>query len=332
MSEKTPNRRQVLGTLAGAAALAAFGSNEERILVAQTNAETQKPDAVSSASRIHTNWAKFSDLKKPCPKAKIGDLKLSRIILGGNLVGGWAHARDLIYVSDLVKAYHTKEKVFATFQMAEACGINTFLTNPALCDIMEEYWDKTTGQMQFISDCGGGFDKLAELTQFSIDHGAHSCYVQGETADRAVRENRLDVIEKALDVTRKNGLLAGIGAHRIETLIACEKAGIIPDYWMKTFHHLNYWSAKPKEEHDNIFCREPDETKEFFQRRNEPWIAFKTLAAGSIRPQEGFKFALEGGADFLCVGMYDFQIVDDVNVINSILDGKLNRKRDWMAA
>jgi hypothetical protein len=28
---------------------------------------------------------------------------------------------------------------------------------------------------------------------------------------------------------------------------------------------------------------------------------------------------LEGGADFLCVGMYDFQIVDDVNVALDVL-------------
>jgi hypothetical protein len=29
------------------------------------------------------------------------------MVLGGNLIGGWAHARDLIYVDKLVKAYHT---------------------------------------------------------------------------------------------------------------------------------------------------------------------------------------------------------------------------------
>jgi len=43
---------------------------------------------------------------------------------------------------------------------------------------------------------------------------------------------------------------------------------------------------------------------------NEPWIAFKALAAGAIPPQDGFKFAFENDADFICVGMFDFQIVE----------------------
>lgn len=54
------------------------------------------------------------------------------------------------------------------------------------------------------------------------------------------------------------------------------------------------------------------------EARPEPWVAFKTLAAGAVSPQQGFRFALDGGADFLCVGMYDFQIVDDINIYTDI--------------
>jgi hypothetical protein len=63
--------------------------------------------------------------------------------------------------------------------------------------------------------------------------------------------------------------------------------------------------------------------------RPEPWMAFKVLAAGAIKPKDGFRYAFENGADLICAGMYDFQIVDDVNVCNSILDSKLNRERPW---
>jgi hypothetical protein len=67
----------------------------------------------------------------------IQNTSFSRLILGGNLLSGWAHSRDLIYVSQLVKAYHNKEKIFATLLLAEKCGINTLLTNPILCTIIE---------------------------------------------------------------------------------------------------------------------------------------------------------------------------------------------------
>jgi len=99
---------------------------------------------------------------------------------------------------------------------------------------------------------------------------------------------------------------------------------------MKTFHHHGYWSARPGEkEQDNIYCREPQDTMEFMQGQTQPWIAFKVLAAGAIDPKDGFRYAFENGADFICVGMYDFQIVDDVNITLEVLQRDLQRKRPW---
>jgi hypothetical protein len=329
------DRRKLLGQMfLGSTALAATGTlgYEDKILAAyQGEEQTSTPDGLAGATRKNTNWAKLEDLKEKPPKGKIGKLRISRMILGGNLVLGFAHARDLIYVSDLVRAYHTKEKIFATLKMAEACGINTFLMNPSLCDMITEYWEKADGTIQFMTNCSGKTEKeLLGNMQKSIDHGASSCLVQGEVADRLVQEKQFDQIAKSLELARKNGLPAGIAAHRLETLQACVAKGLIPDFWMKTFHHLNYWSArKGGPEQDNVFCREPEETIAFMDSRAEPFIAFKVLAAGAIHPNEGFRYAFESGADFLCVGMYDFQIVDDVNILSEVLKGNLNRKRQW---
>ena len=70
---------------------------------------------------------------------------------------------------------------------------------------------------------------------------------------------------------------------------------------------------------------------EFMNRLEQPFIAFKVLAAGAIMPEDGFRYAFENGAYFICVGMYDFQIVDDVNIANTVLASRLNRARPWMA-
>jgi hypothetical protein len=327
MPEKT-SRREMLGKiLFGGAAIGTL-SNEEKILAEEKKDEV---DALSSATRKDTNWSKLSDLKEKIPESTLCGLPMSRMILGGNLVSGFAHARDLLYVSDLVKAYHTKEKTFATFKLAEACGINTFLMNPSLCELVNEYWEKADGSLQFMTNCSGKTpEQILANFKKSISHDASSVVLQGEAADRLVKEGDFKTIIQCVELTRKSEIPVGIAAHRLETLQACAAKGIIPDYWMKTFHHHQYWSAKPgQEEHDNIFCRDPNETIEFMKDRPEPWIAFKVLAAGSIKPKDGFRYAFESGADFICVGMYDFQIVDDVNLCVNVLKEKLNRQRTW---
>ena len=63
----------------------------------------------------------------------------------------------------------------------------------------------------------------------------------------------------------------------------------------------------------------------------QPWIAYKVLAAGAIHPSEGFKYAFRNGADFICVGMYDFQIFDDVNIALAAMDETRGRPRRWIA-
>jgi NAD(P)H-dependent flavin oxidoreductase YrpB (nitropropane dioxygenase family) len=64
---------------------------------------------------------------------------------------------------------------------------------------------------------------------------------------------------------------------------------------------------------------------------HEPWIAFKVLAAGAIIPEEGLKYAYSNGADFVCMGMYDFQMVEDVNIALNALSHAKERERPWMA-
>ncbi|MBN1765209.1 MAG: DoxX family membrane protein [Sedimentisphaerales bacterium] len=302
-------------------------SYEERHLLSEAG---NTVDAVSGATLKTFTYAQLKDLKGPIPFGQIGNLKISRLFLGGNLIGGWAHARDLIYVSKLVKSYHSDQKVFDTFRLAEQCGINTILTNPQLARVINKYWRQEKGKIQFISDCGYKGDAI-EGVKVSIDGGAHACYVQGQIADDLAAQGKMDIIGKALELTRKNGLPAGIGAHQLETVKACVDYGLKPDFWVKTLHHINYWSSNKDDQHDNIWCVNPKETIDYMNNLPEPWIAFKTLAAGAIHPQEGFSYAFQNGADFICVGMYDFQIVEDTNIAYEVLNGEINRNRPWRA-
>jgi uncharacterized membrane protein YphA (DoxX/SURF4 family) len=289
---------------------------------------TAKPDATTSATLKSFSFSSLEDLKGQIPKGNIKGMELSRLIMGGNLIGGWAHARDLIYVSKLVKAYHTDERVIMTLQLAERCGVDAIITNPSLGRIMNKYWHETKGNIKFISDCGSSEGFIAGIKK-SQEANASAMYCQGEMTDRLTQKGDFETIKEGIELIRGYGKPAGIGAHKIESIKACVKHGIKPDFWVKTLHHHNYWSAQPNAEyHNNMFCFNPQETIDFMNGLEEPWIAFKVLAAGAIQPKDGFKYAFEQGADFICVGMYDFQIVDDCNIVLDSL-ANIQRNRPW---
>jgi uncharacterized membrane protein YphA (DoxX/SURF4 family) len=336
------DRRAVIRGLSTLPFLGVFGYALLRQKQWESYEERNLVDSVTGASAKVFNNASLRELKGKIPMAKIKDKPFSRIILGGNLLSGWAHSRDLIYVSQLVKAYHQKDKIFATLLLAEKCGINTLLTNPILCSLIDEYWKRGIGKIQFISDCAGllyddkgaspmPFDQYIDKVKKAIDTGAVACYIQGETADYYMGRGEPDRIAKVLDLIKQNGILTGIGAHKIETIKACVDTGFQPDFWMKTLHHHNYWSARHPEEHDNMYCYSPSETIAYMNTLPQPFIAFKTMAAGAILPKDGFRYAFENGADFICAGMYDFQMVEDVNIACDILRSEVKRERPWYA-
>jgi len=120
---------------------------------------------------------------------------------------------------------------------------------------------------------------------------------------------------------------AGIGAHQLETVQACVAAGLAPDFWVKTLHHCDYWSAaqgRPERQH---LVREPRGDRRLHERAAPALDRLQGPRRGRIPPSDGFKYAFRNGADFICVGMYDFQIVEDVNIAL----GALGESRDRLA-
>ena len=62
---------------------------------------------------------------------------------------------------------------------------------------------------------------------------------------------------------------------------------------------------------------------------DRPWVAFKVLGAGAVTPAHGFRMALEGGADFLTVGMFDFQVRENAALMKKLFASPLARSRPW---
>jgi len=276
------------------------------------------------------------------PTGKIGNLTISRLIIGGNQFSGWSHSRDLKYLRELFKAYATEERIMQTLELAEESGINTILTSAS--GYLTKYWKERGGKIQWIAQVHPKTTDITSDIKRAIDAGAVAAYVQGGVGDSFVKGGRVDLLGEAVEFMKRNGVAAGIGGHSIQVPMAVEKAGIEPDFYMKTLHHGNYWSVTPPqqrvefnvdsnsaEDHDNIWEIAPEKTIEFMKGVATPWIAFKVLAAGAIHPREGFKYAFENGADFICVGMFDFQVREDAIIARDILAREIKRSRPWCA-
>jgi len=120
-------------------------------------------------------------------------------------------------------------------------------------------------------------------------------------------DERIELIRKGLEEIRSHGKPAGIGAHRIEAIKVCVEHGLKPDFWVKTCHSHDYWSAKSNAEwNDNYFDFDPKETISYMATLKEPWIAFKVLAAGAITPEEGLKYAFTKWSRFCLYGNVRF--------------------------
>jgi len=266
-----------------------------------------------------SNYGKVQEPVKGLQHGKFGKYDITRLIIGGNLISGSAHGGELLYQSALMTHYFTTEKILETWTLAEQNGINTTLmrADPHIMGHYEKFKRERGGKLQWIAQSAPEQGDPVENAKRARDNGAIAIYLHGGVSDDLVKAGKVEEIGRVVHGFRQAGLMAGVGAHFLATVQGSEKAQLDPDFYMFTVNRVNYYASPAAE------------VAAFMKNIKKPWIGFKVLGAGRDKPVEGFQHAFQKGADFIAVGMFDWQVRDDTAHVQAMLAKGIERDRGW---
>ena len=318
----TPCWRGFLRTLLpGGIALAVFGGC---FWMQYRDGAFKKVEAVTSATvKVH-EFTALAALKEPiAEKANVAGVEMSRLALGGDLIAGHSHARDLIWTDEFMRRYNSGVTLPRTVRYCLHCGIDTAFVEPEFIAPMSAAAKEVGGSMKFFANCAD--EKDAALAK-SV--GARAVYLRPEVADALAARKDADGAKSLFAALKATGLPAGVGAEDVATVKFCAESGVTPDFWVLAFHSLDYPAATMETRCNNIWCVDPKAAADYMKTRSEPWVAIRCLAGGAIDPEKAYRFATTNGATAASIDLLDYRIVDTVNAIMKKPDEGAAKKKE----
>lgn len=273
----------------------------------------KKVEAVTSATvKVH-EFVALAALKTPISeKAEIGGVKFSRLALGGDLIAGRSHARDLIWTDEFMRRYNSGVTLGRTVRYCLHCGIDSAFAEPKVLEKMIEEAKAVGKELKFFANCAEANDAA-----LAVSGGAKGAYLRPETADALAKKGDSEGLKAIFGVLKDTKLPVGIGAEDVATVKFCVENGVVPDFWVLAFHSLDYPAARMETRCNNIWCVDPEAAAAYMKTRPEPWVAIRVLAGGAIDPVKAYKFAKDHGAAAVAIDLLDYRIVETVNGIVS---------------
>lgn len=247
------------------------------------------------------------------PTMQIGDLAVTRLIVGSNPFTGKSHLTPDVDAD--MKGYFTREQAFSMLRRCEEAGINAVQSRGSM-PIMELVGDyrASGGNLHWLATSGKSlatFDD--ELDAMMAYHPAAVC-IHGELADELYMAGMLDRLDGLLDKIRRKNVPCGICAHFPEVLAWAEEKGLKPDYYMASLYNLSQPDRSQDVDPTGERFEDSDIPKMYAVIRSlsAPTIALKILGAGRrCGDQEQVKaafteaFASIKPGDGVLVGMFD---------------------------
>ena len=248
------------------------------------------------------------------PTIRLGNLEVSRLLLGSNPFFGFAHKKD--DTGRRMREYYTGEQIMAVLDEAAGHGISAVWT--PCYDHWIALWNTYRERGGKLKIWIGQPDPKAEedmkpAITACFRNGGRAVCIQGERIDGQVRQGRWNVVRGWVEHIKSLGMPAGIASHLPTTHLMAEERGIPTDF----YHQCVY-----QPENYGRDCW--DLAMETIRRLDKPVVAYKVLAAGRVEPAQAFPELWRNlkPKDGLCVGIFPKdkpeQVAEDTSLVRQL--------------
>ena len=235
------------------------------------------------------------------PKIRLGNVEISRLILGSNPFFGYAHQPG--NAGQKMAEYFTDERIMDVMDQAAALGVTTVTSPPSTrwIALFNRYLDRGGKLRVWIAQPHGSAKKMKEEITTAAKGGAKAAFVQGHKVEEQFEQGKMDVLRGWMEHIKSLGMAAGMASHRPDIHPEAEKANFPTDFYFQCFFRVD----KHPECYD-LECR--DKACETIRSiTKKPVIAYKILGAGRLPIEEAFSYAFRhlAAKDGVCVGIYN---------------------------
>jgi hypothetical protein len=259
--------------------------------------------------------ARGAESAQDLPVIQLGSHRVTRLIAGGNPIGGWAHST--VGMSRHMLEYFTLERTIEFLEKCEREGINTW---------QFDHDPKTNAALRTVRERGSRLNFIclhaerpadAPLKKVVEDMHPIAFVHHGGVTDSLFRSGRAGQVRDYVKKVHDLGLLAGVSSHNPDNIKRIADEGWENDLFMTCF----YFVSRTREEQQKLLGRvvmgepffEADrvEMTDVIRQVRKPCLGFKILAAGRAcndqkSVEAAFRYAFERikKTDAVIVGMY----------------------------
>lgn len=255
------------------------------------------------------------------PTMKIGDLEVTRLIVGSNPFTGKSHLNADVDAD--MREYFSDNTAFAMLRRCEEAGINAVQSRGSMpvMGLIAKYRAEG-GKLMWLAQTGKNLDSFDEELDEMMKYSPSAVCIHGELADDLYLSGKLELLSDLLDKIRRKNVPAGICAHFPEVLAYSEEKGLSPDYYMASLYNLSQPDRSKDKNPTGERFEDSDIPKmyEVIRQLTAPTFALKILGAGrrcgdqnEVKAAFMEAFASMKRGDGVLVGMFD-KYIDQVRL------------------